>query len=110
MLLAQCDDIVDALATDCSDQPLGKTILPQRAWRNGLVADAHGPQAARDGSAVDPVLIADQIARSLVPRKRLGNLARDPFCCRMWSYVDPHQFSAGEPDDHQNIQQVKADG
>ena len=42
MLLAQCDDMIDALATDCSDQPLGKTVLPRRGRRNGLVADTHG--------------------------------------------------------------------
>ena len=38
MLLAQCDDMVGALATDGSDQPFGKAVLPRRAWRNGLVA------------------------------------------------------------------------
>ena len=42
MLFAQCDDMVDALATDCSDQPLGKAVLPWRAERNGLITDAHG--------------------------------------------------------------------
>ena len=31
-----------ALATDCSDQPLGKTVLPRRARHNVLVADTHG--------------------------------------------------------------------
>jgi hypothetical protein len=42
VLFAQCDDMIEAFATDCSDQPLGKTILPRRARRNGLVADAYG--------------------------------------------------------------------
>jgi len=27
MLFAQCDDMVDAFATDRSDHPLGKTVL-----------------------------------------------------------------------------------
>jgi hypothetical protein len=40
---AQCNDMIQALATDRSDQPLGKTVLPRRARRYGLVADAHGP-------------------------------------------------------------------
>ena len=31
MLFVPCDDMVDALATDCPDQPLGKTVLPRRA-------------------------------------------------------------------------------
>jgi hypothetical protein len=42
MRLAQHDDVVHALATDRSDQPLGKRILPRRARCNGFVADAHG--------------------------------------------------------------------
>jgi len=42
MRLAQHDDVVHALATDRSDQPLGKRILPRRARCNGLVADAYG--------------------------------------------------------------------
>jgi hypothetical protein len=39
MLLAQCDDMVDALATDCSDQPFRDAVLPRRARCNELVAD-----------------------------------------------------------------------
>jgi hypothetical protein len=42
MLLAQCDDMVDALATDCSDQPLGKTVLPRRARYTSLIGGSAG--------------------------------------------------------------------
>ena len=42
MLLTECDDMVDALATDRSDQPFGKAVLPWRTGRNRFVADAHG--------------------------------------------------------------------
>ena len=41
MLLAQCDDMVDALAPDCSNQPFRDAVLPRRAGRNGLVANTH---------------------------------------------------------------------
>jgi hypothetical protein len=41
--LVQGDDMIGALATDRSDQPFGETVLPRRAWGNGLVPDAHGP-------------------------------------------------------------------
>jgi hypothetical protein len=30
---------------DRSDHPLGKTILPRRAWRNGFITDAHASDA-----------------------------------------------------------------
>src|SRR6266403_1398288 len=37
--------MVDALASDRSDQPFGEAVLPRRAWGDGLVADAHGAQS-----------------------------------------------------------------
>jgi hypothetical protein len=40
--LAKHYQVVDAFATDRSDQPLGEAILPRRAWGNGLIADAQG--------------------------------------------------------------------
>jgi hypothetical protein len=39
---AQDNHMVDALASDRSDQPFGEAVLPRRAWGNGLIADAHG--------------------------------------------------------------------
>ena len=83
MLFAEGDDMVDALAADCSDQPLGKTVLPWRAWRDGLVADTHGSYSARDGSTVDPVAIADEVAWGLIPGEGFNNLLPDPFCRRV---------------------------
>jgi len=49
--------MVDALASDRSDQPFGEAVLPRRAWGDGLVADAHGAQSVRDGSAIDAIPI-----------------------------------------------------
>src|SRR5947199_8853979 len=70
--------MVDALASDRSDQPFGEAVLPRRAWGDGLVADAHGAQSVRDGSAIDAIPIADQVARRLSPRECFGDLACDP--------------------------------
>src|SRR5436189_6265514 len=80
---AQDNHVVDALASDRSDQPFGEAVLPRRAWGDGLVADAHGAQSARDDSAVDPIPITDQVARDLIPRKCLRDLACDPFLGRI---------------------------
>src|SRR5438876_7433541 len=65
---------------------------------DGLVADPDGAQSVRDGSAVDPIPIADQVPRGLIPRERLRDLARDPFCGRMGCDVDPDKVSAGQPE------------
>jgi hypothetical protein len=40
---AQDNHMVDALATNRSDQSFGEAVLPRRAWGNWLVEDAHGP-------------------------------------------------------------------
>ena len=47
--------------------------------------------------------------RSLIPRKCLGELARNPLGCRAPCYVDPDEISAVQPDDDEGIEQVESD-
>src|ERR1035441_940317 len=54
--------MIHTLASDRSDQPFGKAILPRRRRRGGLVPDAHGAQSAFDDSTIDPIPIADEVA------------------------------------------------
>jgi hypothetical protein len=84
--LAQDNDVVHTFTPDRSDQPFGKAILPRRGWCGRLVTDAHGAQSACDAAAIDPVAIADEVVRGLIPRKRL----RDLTCNELWQ-------QAGEP-------------
>src|SRR5947207_10569933 len=100
--------MVDALASDRSDQPFGEAVLPRRAWGDGLVADAHGAQSVRDGSAIDAIPITDQVARRLSPRECFRDLACDPVRGRMGCDVDPDKVSAGQPNDDKGIEQVEA--
>jgi hypothetical protein len=108
VLLAQCDNMVGALATDRSDQPLGEAVLPRRTWGDGFVPDGHGPQSTYDGRTVDRVPIADQVARSLIPRECLHNLACNPFRGRICGDVDPDKVAACQPDDDEGVEQVEA--
>jgi hypothetical protein len=109
MHLAQDDDVVYTLSSDRSDQPFGKAILPRRSWCGRLVPDAHGAQSARDDAAIDPVAIADEVVRSLIPRKGLGYLTCNPFGCRIYCDVGPDEISAAESDDDEGIEQVETD-
>src|SRR6266576_973325 len=102
--------MVDALASDRSDQPFGEAVLPRRAWGDGLVTDAHGAQSVRDGSAIDAIPITDQVARRLSPRECFRDLACDPVRGRMGCDVDPDKVSTGQPNDDKGIEQVEADG
>src|SRR5439155_22643972 len=99
--------MVDALASDRSDQPFGEAVLPRRAWGDGLVADAHGAQSVRDGSAIAAIPIADHVARRLSPRECFGDLACDPVRGRMGYDVDPDEVSAGTRNDDKSIEQVE---
>src|SRR3979490_2352321 len=99
MPLALDNHMIDALAPDRSDQPFGKAILPRRGWRGRPVPDAHSAQSASNHAAIDPIPIADEVARRLIPRKSLGDLTRNPFGRRTCSDVDPDKVPAVEPDD-----------
>ena len=102
--------MVDALASDRSDQSFREAVLPRRAWSDRFVADAHGSQSMPDGNAIDLIPIADQVARRLIPRECLGDLTRDPVGGRMRRDVDPDKISAGQSHDDEGIEQVEAKG
>ena len=95
---------------DRSDQPFGKSILPGRRRCNGPIPDAHGAQSAFDDAAVDPVAIADHVARRFIPRECFCDLACNPFCRWNCCDVDPDEISAVQPDDDEGIEQVEANG
>src|SRR5664280_3075100 len=78
MHLAQDNDVVHTLTPGRSDQPFHKAILPGRGWCGRFVPDAHGAQSARDDAAIDPVAIADEVVRSLIPGKCLRYLTCNP--------------------------------
>src|SRR6202790_1929603 len=107
MHLAQENDVVHTFTPDRSDQPFDKAILPRRGWCGRLVPDAHGAQSACDSAAIDPVAIADEVVRSLIPGKCLGYLTCNPFGRRVCCDVDPDEVSAAEPDDDEGIEQVE---
>ena len=109
MHLAQDNDVVHTLTPDRSDQPFGNAILPGRGWCGRLVSDAHGAQSARDDAAIDPVSIADEVVRSLIPGKGLRYLTCNPFGRGISCDVDPDEVSAVESDDDKGIEQVETD-
>jgi hypothetical protein len=94
MPLSQRHDMIETLASDRSDQPFNMTVLPQRAWRDRPIPDAHGSQPACDRDAVG------EVAWRLVPREGFGDLSRDPFGGRKCSHIDPDEPSALQTQDH----------
>src|ERR1700720_4012431 len=103
MRLAEDNDVVQALAPDRSDQPLGKAILPGRGWCNWLISDAHGAKSACDNGAVNPIAVPDHIARTLIPGECFCYLACNPLRCRIGCDADPDQISAVKPHNHEAV-------
>src|ERR1700684_3977317 len=89
--------------------PISRSAKPGRGWCSRLVPEAHGAQSARDDAAIDPVPIADEVVRSLIPGKRLRDLTCNPFGRGICCDVDPDEVSAVEPDDDEGIEQVETD-
>ena len=90
MLLAQCRDMIDALANGSFRSASRQNNSSTAAWRNRLVADAHGSQPVRDSNAVGSILVADQVARSLIPREG-RSLAARPSSLTL-SNLSPDQY------------------
>src|SRR5690348_6560279 len=70
----QHHDMVEAFASDRTDQPSNMTILPRRAWRDRPVANAHGSQPPGDRGAIRGVAVTDEVARCLIPWECFGDL------------------------------------
>jgi len=85
--------MVDALASDRSDQPFSEAVLPRQTWGCGFVTDAHGSHSVHDGGAVDPIPATDQVTPGLIPRECLRDLTCDPVRGRMRRDVDPDEVS-----------------
>jgi hypothetical protein len=94
MYLAQDNDVVHTFTPDRSDQPFGKAILPGRGGAIGLSRMPMARNRRVTTAAIDPVAIADQVARGLIPRKCLRYLTRNPFRGRMCCDADPDQVSS----------------
>src|SRR5690348_18316749 len=70
----QHHDMVEAFASDRTDQPFNMTILPRRGWRDRPVANAHGSQPPDDRGAIRGVAVTDEVARCLIPWECFGDL------------------------------------
>src|SRR4030095_6571565 len=72
--------------------------------------NAHGVQSTGDDAAIDAIPIAEEVTRRLIPRKCLGELACNPFCCRICCDVDPDKVSAVLSNEYEGIDQIEANG
>src|SRR5580692_11571398 len=102
-------DMVEAFASDRSNQPFNMTVLPWRAGRDWSVSDAHGSQSACDRDTIRSVAVTDEAARCRVPRECFGYLSGDPFGGRISGHIGPDEPSPLETQDDQPIEKFEPD-
>ena len=90
--------------------PINRSAKPFCQGDAGAVGLSRMPMARnrRVTTVLYPIPITDEVARSLIPRKCLGYLARNPFCGWICCHVDPDEISAIQPNDDEGIEQVEA--
>src|ERR1700688_842286 len=92
--------------------PISRSAKPFCQGEAGAVGLSRMPMARNRRVTtlpLDPVAIADEVVRSLIPGKRLRYLTCNPFGRGICCDVDPDEVSAVEPDDDEGIEQVETD-
>ena len=89
VLCVEHDQMISAFTSDRPDQALNISVLPGRAERGGPIPDTHRSHASFERDAKCSVIIANEILRCAVPRKRFGDLARQPLGRRISGHCKP---------------------
>jgi hypothetical protein len=76
MRLTKDNDLIQALATQRTDQAFRYTILPWRPRRNLPVTDTHRPEPSQKDVAIGAIVVAYQVCGRACPWECLGDLAR----------------------------------
>jgi len=100
MTLAEHNDMVKAIPSDRTDEPLRMSVLPWRSWCDRPIPNA--ANATNKGIAIDTIPIANDILRRLLPAVGLN-----PLGARMRGHAQPQNLTAGMPQDQKSIQQTK---
>jgi hypothetical protein len=80
--------MVQTFAANTPNEPLDVRILPRTPGGDDRCFDPHVLHPLPKGGAIDPVPIANQISRGLVPRKGIHHLLRCPLRCRVFRDVE----------------------
>jgi hypothetical protein len=107
VLLAGHHDMVQAFPPDRADQSLRIPVLPWRACRCGMIANAKRANAANEDTAVTSIPIADQMAWDLLPATGGRQLVGNSFRGGVRRHAEPQNLPPVVAHDQQPIQQSK---
>ena len=97
-------DMVEAFASDRSNQPFHMTVLPWRAGRDWSVSDAHGSQPTCHHDTIRSVAVTDEVARCRVPRECFGYLSGDPLGGRCCGHIGSDEAPPVQTKDDQPVE------
>jgi len=107
MPFAEHHDMIKAVPSDRTDEPLCTSVLPWRPWRNRPIAYSQGSKTPDENLAIDAIPIANDVSRRVLPAICLGELAGNPFSVRMRGHIQPQKLAAAMVQDQKSIQQPK---
>src|ERR1700716_548283 len=103
MPLAEHDNVVKTFPPDRTDRTI--SVLPRRSRRGWPIPNAHRPKAADEDVTVDGVAVTNDVSRRYFPTIGLGELARNPFRCRVRSHSQPQELAAIVLQNQQPVEQ-----
>ncbi len=90
----QDDHVIEALATNGSDEPFNERVLPGTSWTGDDLDDRHARNASLERAAVNTVSVAQQSPWRRVVGKRVDDLLRRPFGRLVLSHIEVHDAAA----------------
>src|ERR1700716_1995267 len=103
------DHVVETFAADRADESLDVSILPGRSGCDRMVPNAHCTDPLQEDWTIRGVSILNEIARRVVPRERLGDLARDPLRGWVCRHAKRYPKSSSVAYNDKTIQNLECD-
>ena len=107
MDFVQHDHVVQAFATDGTDDSLSVGILPGRSWRSRNFANLHAFHAVLEIVAEDAVAISKKKARRFFVGESVNDLLRSPFGIGIRRDVEVNDLSPIVPEYDENVEHSK---
>jgi len=108
MSFAQDDDMIETLAADRADEPLGEGVLPRAGGRRQHFTNPHALQPLPERVTIDAVAIAEEVGRRGVVWEGVDDLLGRPGARGMFGHVEVEDAAAlvGQHDEDEEDVQV----
>ena len=110
MVLAQNDDVIEALPTGRTDEALDIGILPRGLVRDQDLLNPHVSNSLAEPYPVDRVTVSQQVGGRVVPRECLHHLLGCPLGTWMFRHIELDDPTAIGGEHKEDEEQPELDG